>query len=50
MTSDPLHNPARLILPALRSDALSGFGHEAGRIADALEMGVGGFILFGGSA
>jgi beta-glucosidase-like glycosyl hydrolase len=43
-------NPARLILPALRSDALSGFAHEAGRIADALEIGVGGFIIFGGTA
>jgi beta-glucosidase-like glycosyl hydrolase len=43
-------NPARLILPALRSDALSGFAHEAGRIADALEIGVGGFITFGGTA
>jgi beta-glucosidase len=29
---------------------LSGFGHEAGRIADSLEIGVGGFIIFGGSA
>jgi beta-glucosidase len=43
-------NPARLILPALRSEALSGFAHEAGRIADALEIGVGGFIIFGGTA
>jgi beta-glucosidase-like glycosyl hydrolase len=42
-------NPARLILPALRSDALSGFAHEAGRIADSLEIGVGGFIIFGGT-
>lgn len=42
-------SPARLILPALRSDALSGFAHEAGRIADSLEIGVGGFIIFGGS-
>jgi beta-glucosidase-like glycosyl hydrolase len=43
-------NPARLILPALRSEALSGFAHEAARIADALEIGVGGFIIFGGTA
>jgi beta-glucosidase len=43
-------SPARLILPALRSEALSGFAHEAGRIADALEIGVGGFIIFGGTA
>jgi beta-glucosidase-like glycosyl hydrolase len=44
------HTPARLILPALRAEALSGFGHEAGRISDALELGVGGFIIFGGTA
>jgi beta-glucosidase len=52
MTLEPTRpaNPARLILPALRSEALSGFGHEAGRIADALEIGVGGFIIFGGTA
>ena len=43
-------NPARLIMPALRSDALSGFAHEAGRIADTLEIGVGGYIIFGGTA
>jgi beta-glucosidase-like glycosyl hydrolase len=42
-------NPARLIMPALRSDALSGFAHEAGRIADTLEIGVGGYIIFGGT-
>ena len=43
-------NPTRLIMPALRSDALSGFAHEAGRIADTLEIGVGGYIIFGGTA
>jgi beta-glucosidase len=43
-------NPARLIIPALRSDALTGFAHEAGRIADTLELGVGGYIIFGGTA
>src|SRR5688572_30105357 len=43
-------NPARLIMPALRCDALSGFAHEAGRIADTLEIGVGGYIIFGGTA
>jgi beta-glucosidase-like glycosyl hydrolase len=43
-------NPARLILPALRSQPSSGFAHEAGRIADSLEIGVGGFIIFGGTA
>lgn len=37
-------------MPALRSDTLSGFAHEAGRIADTLELGVGGYIIFGGTA
>lgn len=51
MTPDSSNrSPARLILPALRSQPLSGFGHEAGRIADSLEIGVGGFIIFGGTA
>jgi len=51
MTSVPVStSPARLIMPALRSDALSGFAHEAGRIADTLELGVGGYIIFGGTA
>jgi beta-glucosidase-like glycosyl hydrolase len=50
MTNASARNSARLILPALRSEALSGFAHEAGRIADALEIGVGGFIIFGGTA
>jgi beta-glucosidase-like glycosyl hydrolase len=43
-------DPGRLILPALRAGADGGFGHEAARIADALDLGVGGFILFGGTA
>jgi beta-glucosidase len=38
----------RLILPALRAGA-DGFSHEAARIADALDLGVGGFIVFGGT-
>lgn len=42
-------SPARLIMPALRSDALSGFAHEASRIADTLHLGVGGYIIFGGT-
>lgn len=41
-------NPARLVLPALRADANGSFEHEAGSITAALELGVGGFILFGG--
>lgn len=39
----------RLIMPALRWRPDQGFAHEAGAIADALEIGVGGFILFGGT-
>jgi beta-glucosidase-like glycosyl hydrolase len=46
--SDALH-AGRLILPALRARPDAGFGHEAGAIADALHLGVGGFILFGGT-
>ncbi len=41
--------PGRLILPALRWRPETGFGHEAAAIADALDVGVGGFILFGGT-
>src|SRR5918997_3678748 len=41
--------PGRLILPALRARPDGGFGHEAGAIADALDVGAGGFILFGGT-
>ncbi|HEU4698492.1 MAG TPA: glycoside hydrolase family 3 N-terminal domain-containing protein [Gemmatimonadales bacterium] len=40
----------RLILPALRWSDATGFDHEAPAIARALELGVGGFILFGGPA
>jgi beta-glucosidase len=41
--------PGRLILPALRAHANGSFAHEAAAIADALEIGVGGFIVFGGN-
>lgn len=41
---------ARLIVPALRWHDDSGFAHEAARIDDALALGVGGFIIFGGTA
>ena len=37
-------SPGRLILPALRWRPETGFGHEAAAIADALDVGVGGFI------
>ncbi len=43
-------DPGRLILPALRAGLGGTFGHEAGAIADALDLGVGGFIIFGGNA
>ena len=39
----------RLILPALRAGANGSFAHEAAAIADALALGVGGFIIFGGN-
>jgi beta-glucosidase-like glycosyl hydrolase len=42
-------DPGRLIVPALRAASDGGFGHEAARIADALDLGVGGFIVFGGT-
>lgn len=42
-------DPARLVLPSLRWQADGGFAHEAGAIADALDLGVGGFIIFGGT-
>jgi beta-glucosidase-like glycosyl hydrolase len=41
--------PGRLILPALRAGTNGSFSHEAAAIADALELGVGGFIIFGGN-
>ena len=43
-------NPGRLILPALRWRADTGFTHEDAAIRAALEFGAGGFIIFGGPA
>jgi beta-glucosidase-like glycosyl hydrolase len=40
-------NPGRLVLPALRWRRETGFAHEDPAIDAALEMGVGGFIIFG---
>lgn len=40
----------RLLFPALRWDAATGFAHERERIEAALALGVGGFIVFGGEA
>ena len=48
-TASAVPDFGRLILPALRAAADGGFGHEAARIADALDLGVGGFIVFGGT-
>lgn len=50
MTASPSGRDAgRLIMPALRAASDGGFGHEAARIADALDLEVGGFIIFGGT-
>ena len=46
--SDDLQ-PARLILPALRADSRGSFAGASAAIADALALGVGGFIIFGGN-
>ena len=43
-------NPARLILPALRWHPTTGFGHLEEDASHALKLGVGGFIVFGGTA
>jgi beta-glucosidase-like glycosyl hydrolase len=41
---------ARLLFPALRWNPETGFEHERAVIDQALELGVGGFILFAGNA
>jgi beta-glucosidase len=43
-------DPARLVLPAIRWSDETGFGHADDAIAEALALGVGGFIIFGGPA
>ena len=45
-----LRPAARVLFPALRWQADSGFEHERARIETALAAGVGGFIIFGGNA
>lgn len=42
-------NPARLVLPALRWREGGDFAHEDENIGKALDLGVGGFIIFGGT-
>ena len=41
-------NVAELLVPAIRWDTTTGFARERDRIARALELGVGGFVLHGG--
>jgi beta-glucosidase len=41
---------ASLLVPALRWDPVHGFDHLADFIDDALDVGVGGFLLYGGTA
>jgi beta-glucosidase-like glycosyl hydrolase len=40
---------AHLVVPALRAHADGSFDHESTRINEGLALGVGGFILFGGT-
>lgn len=42
-------NPARLVFPPLRWRAEGGFAHEAATVSTGLRVGVGGFIIFGGT-
>lgn len=46
MTGSP---SAHLVVPALRAHADGSFSHESARINEGLALGVGGFILFGGT-
>lgn len=39
----------RLLMPALRWRDATGFSHEEERIREALRLGAGGFIIFGGT-
>ncbi|HXV86216.1 MAG TPA: glycoside hydrolase family 3 N-terminal domain-containing protein [Gemmatimonadales bacterium] len=41
---------SRLVFPALRWRARTGFSHEGRRIDETLRLGVGGYLLFGGPA
>ena len=42
-------NPGRLVIPALRARPDGSFTHEADTIRAALDVGAGGFIIFGGT-
>jgi len=43
-----MRNVAELLVPAIRWDTTTGFTRERDRIARALELGVGGFVIHGG--
>jgi beta-glucosidase-like glycosyl hydrolase len=43
-----MRNVAELLVPAIRWDTTTGFARERDRIARALELGVGGFVIHGG--
>lgn len=45
-----MNNPAGLFFPAIRWDGQRGFESQRAAIDEALHLGVGGFILFGGPA
>jgi beta-glucosidase-like glycosyl hydrolase len=47
-TDARLHDVARLLLPALRWDPVRGWDVARPTLEQGLELGVGGFILFGG--
>src|SRR6476620_8656081 len=44
----PMRNVAELLVPAIRWDTTTGLTRERDRIARALELGVGGFVIHGG--
>lgn len=44
------HSPAALLIPELRWDPDRGFSHLQAAIDDALELGVGGFVITNGPA
>lgn len=43
-----MSNVAQLLIPAIRWDPATGFDAERAAITDALAIGVGGFVLYGG--
>lgn len=50
-TPEPAYSEiTRLLLPALRWDGKEGWGPSRAQVEQGLDLGVGGFILFGGEA